>query len=191
MVNPSHFQYVLEVPIRRKRLTAKGRGRKSQRTRGHIIADLSFNYLERRVLLRGHALARVIPDYGIDAVMFTYSDSGEIENGDIRFQLKATDHLVTLRDGKTITFTLETGHVRYWANEPMPVVLVLYDAQRDKAYWLDMHEYIEDHHETLDPDKQTTSIRICVSNRLDVRAVDKFRTARDHRLSRFSWKGTN
>jgi hypothetical protein len=165
-----------------------GPGKRPHRTREHIIADLSFNYLERRVLLRGFALARVERDYGIDATMYTYSDSGEIENGDVRFQLKATDHLPILKDGKAIALRLEAQHLRYWAVEPYPVMVVLYDAQRDRAYWLDIQQYLERHNELLDPDRETAAVRIPVSNRLNLRAINTFRARLAQVIARFIHK---
>ncbi len=55
------------------------------RTREHIIADLSVNYLERHILLRGFAVNRMYTDYGVDLMMLTYTDQGEIENGHVLF----------------------------------------------------------------------------------------------------------
>ena len=43
-----------------------------QRTREHIIADLSVNFVERQVLLAGHTIERWYSDYGIDQVISTY-----------------------------------------------------------------------------------------------------------------------
>ena len=36
-------------------------------------------------------LERVIHDYGIDLLLFTYDQSGEVENGEIRIQVKASE----------------------------------------------------------------------------------------------------
>jgi Domain of unknown function (DUF4365) len=166
-------------------LAAKRPAAKPQRTREHVIADLSFNYLERRVLLRGFVLDRVERDYGLDAAMFTYSDSGEIENGDVRFQLKATDRLSVSRDGKTMALRLETGHIRYWAMEPYPVIVILYDAKRDRAYWLDIQKYVERHNEVLDPAHETVTVRIPTSQRLDLRSIDTFRNRLAEVIARF------
>ena len=63
------------------------------RTRQHVLADLSINYLERQILLCGYAVNRLHTDYGIDMLMLTYSPVGEVENGHVLFQVKATDSL--------------------------------------------------------------------------------------------------
>ena len=52
---------------------------RKRRTREHVIADLSVNFVERQVLQCGHTLERVFHDYGIDLVMHSYNDKGEIE----------------------------------------------------------------------------------------------------------------
>ena len=66
---------------------------RKRRTREHVIADLSVNYLERLVLRCGWTVERSRHDYGIDLYMHTYNANGEVENGWIRFQVKATDRL--------------------------------------------------------------------------------------------------
>ena len=66
-----------------------------RRTREHVLEEMSLNYLERKVLERGHQLVPANRrEYGWDATMFHFSPAtGEVENGEIRFQLKATDNL--------------------------------------------------------------------------------------------------
>ena len=56
------------------------------RTREHVLADLSVNYVERQILLRGFAVNRMHTDYGIDLLMLTYTD-GVIESGHVLFQV--------------------------------------------------------------------------------------------------------
>ena len=74
------------------------------RTREHVLADLSVNYVERQILLCGFAVNRMHTDYGIDLLMLTYRAAGEVENGHVLFQVKATDSLQLLRRGKASPF---------------------------------------------------------------------------------------
>lgn len=60
----------------------KGPTRK-RRTREHIIADLSVNHLERHVLLAGFVAEYMAADYGIDRSIITFSDNGDLEEGNI------------------------------------------------------------------------------------------------------------
>src|SRR5262245_7182601 len=73
--------------------TRREKRRKKTRTQEHILAELSVNYVERQVLLRGWSVDRVQHDYGVDLSMSTYSEAGEIENGRVLLQVKATRHL--------------------------------------------------------------------------------------------------
>ncbi len=66
---------------------------RKRRTREHMIADLSANHVERYALRCGFTVERIVHDYGIDLTLSTYSASGEIENGLVYIQLKATDRL--------------------------------------------------------------------------------------------------
>jgi Domain of unknown function (DUF4365) len=87
---------------------------KKKRPRQHIIADLSVNHVERSIILCGYSVERVDYDYGIDLVIFTYDLNGEIENGHIYVQLKATDTLDVLADQATIAFPLKRADLEFW-----------------------------------------------------------------------------
>src|SRR5262249_21834996 len=78
-------------------------GRRKRRTREHVIADLSANHVEWYALLCGYSVERTFHDYGIDLWIATHDRDGEVENGRIRVQLKATDHLRTVADGQFAT----------------------------------------------------------------------------------------
>ncbi|MCI0459966.1 MAG: DUF4365 domain-containing protein [Gemmataceae bacterium] len=72
---------------------------RKRRTREHVIADLSVNHVERLVLRCGWTAERSRHDYGIDLFVETYSAEGEVQNGRILLQLKATDSLKRSADG--------------------------------------------------------------------------------------------
>src|SRR5437867_4163638 len=112
------------------------------RTREHVLADLSVNHVERQILLRGFAVNRLATDYGIDLSMLTYTDRGEVENGHILLQIKATDSLQILKVGPYISFRVEVADLKAWQDEWMPVILVVYDGQMDTAYWLYVQRYL-------------------------------------------------
>ncbi len=75
-------------------------------------------------------------DYGIDLLLYTYDEAGEVENGEIRLQVKATEAIKTRSRRPVIPWRLEQRDVRFWLNELMPVILVVYDEREQKAYWL-------------------------------------------------------
>lgn len=155
---------------------------RKRRTREHVIADLSVNYVERLVLRCGWTVERKRYDYGIDLIMDTYNARGEVENGRIAFQLKATNALKRSTDGKVILVRLEWRDLLFWLNELPPVILVLYDAQDDRAFWLYMQEYFRQQRWAKRAGKATTvTVHIPTENVLDEAAVRQFARFRDER----------
>jgi hypothetical protein len=116
---------------------------KKRRTREHVIADLSVNHVERQVLLCGFSVERIEHDYGIDLILFTYDAEGEIENGEVWLQIKATDRLKMKATQSLVSFRIARTDLRTWLHEPMPVILVVYDAGLEVAYWLYVQAYFE------------------------------------------------
>ena len=114
---------------------------RKRRTRGHVIADLSANYVEKQTLLCGYSVERMVHDYGVDLQLYTYSDAGEVENDTVKIQLKATENLPLLSDGQTISMPVERADLDFWLGEWSPVILIVYDAQEDTAYWVHLQAY--------------------------------------------------
>jgi Domain of unknown function (DUF4365) len=117
--------------------------RRKSRTRQHVIADLSLHHLSGPVLRAGFTIEAHYADYGIDAHIETFDADGAVENGLIFVQLKATDNIETYRlENGDLSFPMEKRDLDYWAKEPYPAYLVLYDAQGDVAYWLYIQNYL-------------------------------------------------
>ena len=150
-------------------------GRRKLRTREHILEDLSENYLERKVLLRGHLLRRPSRDYGVDVIMFHFSKNGELENGEVRIQLKATDGLRVVHDGQSVSFPVKVGHLRQWSLEIHPFFLIVYDAQNDRAFWLHVQAYVDRFPEVLNPEQTRVNVRVPTRNLLTLKSIDHFR----------------
>ncbi len=110
------------------------------RTLEHVIADLAVNHIERYVLLCGHTLQRIVHDYGLDAILTTFNGRGEAENGLVWLQVKATDHPDRLAQHDRLAVRVERKHLLFWMGELFPVIVVVYDATRDQAYWLHVQE---------------------------------------------------
>jgi len=147
---------------------------RKRRTREHVIADLGTHHVERFVLLCGFSVERVEKDYGYDLILFTYDSNGEVENGQVYIQVKATEHAKRLKRTQIISFSLEKAHLESWLPEPMPVILTLYEAIEDKAYWL----YLQAYFESDRPDTRgakTQSVHIDECNLVDTRSVKLWR----------------
>jgi Domain of unknown function (DUF4365) len=151
------------------RRSATGRKR---RTWAHVLADLSANYVEKQAVLCGFAVDRVRPDYGIDLMVWTFNRRGEAENGWIPFQLKATDRIRVVDAGRAVACRIQRAHLRHWLNEAQPVILVLYNARADIAYWLFVKRYFETlSQRDLGRGAEHVSIRIPRENLLDHEAM--------------------
>ncbi|HYV91595.1 MAG TPA: DUF4365 domain-containing protein [Chitinophagales bacterium] len=150
---------------------------KKKRTRAHIIEDLSLNYVERLVLKEGHVVDKPEHDYGYDYVMTCFSETGEIENGNIFMQLKASDHLLRTKDKKHLLFTVSNADLKLWTVEPNPVIFILYDALKEIAYWL----YVQPHLKVSK--SKTQRIRIPVLNRINSQAIRKFVSYKNNLLN--------
>ena len=148
---------------------------RKRRTRNHIIADLSANHSERFIFLTGHATDRVVSDYGVDLILWTFDREGQIESGHVLLQLKATDHLPVLKDEQTIAFPVQRADLEVWTVETMPLILIVYDAQKDKAYWLYIQAYFNQRPElSLTAAGETVTIYLPMAQILDESAIQKF-----------------
>src|SRR5216683_4415608 len=158
---------------------------RKRRTREHVIADLSVNHVEKVVLQCGWTVQRFSPDYGLDLLVTTFNRRGEIENGDVRLQIKATDSIKVISSRRAIPVRLEWRDMVYWLNEPLPVILVVYDAKGDRAWWLYLQESLRaEGRKTHVSAFATLTLNIPLENTLDIKAVRRFRRFRDAALAR-------
>ncbi len=148
---------------------------RKKRPREHVIADLSVNFVERYIFLCGYSVERIEYDYGYDLQIFTYDENGEIENGQIYVQLKATNSLIKLVDNETVTFKLTRSDLELWLHEPMPCILIIYDAQSNEAYWLYLQAYFETSEKfDLRQVRDSVVVRLPKKNIINQEAIKKF-----------------
>lgn len=145
------------------------------RTREHIIADLSENHFERYALGQGFSTESTVNDYGYDIILSTYDINGEIENGIIWVQLKATDSITFIDQGKCVSFTVDKRDLDLWLNEFYPVILVVYDAKALKGYWIYIQSYFKNLNGFhLTNVRKTINVHIPVNNQIGASAMRKF-----------------
>ena len=111
------------------------------RTREHILADLAVNAVERQVLLAGFTLERIAHDYGYDAIVLTFSLTGEPKPGWLLLQIKGTEHPQWSSDQITLSFRLQRSDLVTWLREPSPVMLCLYVEPLDAVYYVWIQRY--------------------------------------------------
>ncbi|MGL4551623.1 MAG: DUF4365 domain-containing protein [Gemmataceae bacterium] len=154
--------------------------RRKTRTREHVIADLAINHVERQALLCGFTVEEFTRDYGIDLAMVTYNPDGEVENGLILIQVKATERLDPLAAGDAVTFRVDRADLAFWLPDPYPVVLAVYEAASDAALWV----HVQGHFRSL-PDfnlfaaGQTVTIHLPRTRVLDPAAMRHFADIKD------------
>ncbi len=150
------------------------RGPRKQRTRQHVIASQSFNYVERFVIDEGHTAQRFEQDYGYDLIVFTYDANGYVEEGAVYFQLKASETFAAIDN--ELVFDLDIRDYNRWKSEPMPVILILFDAGKRRASWLYVQQYFAAV-ESRRPSRGVKTVRVHVPARQSVnrRAIARMR----------------
>ncbi len=79
---------------------------------------------------------RSVHDYGIDLEMTTFRKQGEIDEGKVFMQLKASDRLRLRPHQAAFSFRVERSDLVLWLAQPLPVILIVYDARKEVAYWV-------------------------------------------------------
>jgi hypothetical protein len=147
---------------------------RKQRTREHVIADQSLNHLERFIIDAGYTPHRLGSDYGYDLAATTFDEHGYPEPDFLRFQLKASDEL-TQSHGDYV-FDVDVRDYNLWVQETLPVIFVLYEASRRRAFWLHFQEFFQ-----ADPSREpkkgakTVRVRIPTNQKLNRRSVVRMR----------------
>jgi hypothetical protein len=149
-------------------------GPRKRRTRAHVIADLSVHHVEGFILEEGHTPYRLTPDYGYDLVLFTHDEQGYLEPGSGYIQLKAAEQLRAARSA--YVFDLDIRDYNLWMLEEVPVILILFDASRRRAYWVGVQDYFNTD-VARQPRKGAKTVRVRVPARQPVnrRAVATWR----------------
>jgi Domain of unknown function (DUF4365) len=149
-------------------------GPRKKRTRQHVIADLSVHYVEGFVLEEGHTAQRLISYYSYDLLVRTFGKEGYAEPGFLYIQLKAAESLEAV--GVDCSFDIDIRDYNLWIREEMPVILILFDAARRKAYWLAVQRYFREDQARL-PKNGAKTVRVRVPRRQAVnrRAIQGMR----------------
>lgn len=151
---------------------------RKKRTRKHVIADLSAHHVEGHILRCGYTAERVVHDYGVDLYMTTYSADGEVENDMVLFQFKGTDRLRCTPDGTAVVVRLERRDLDRWLGETIPVILVVYDAQADRGYWLYVQEHFERKKSLAESASRPLRVHVPIANILTEVSIRQFAAAK-------------
>ncbi|MBC7806171.1 MAG: DUF4365 domain-containing protein [Akkermansiaceae bacterium] len=146
---------------------------RKRRTREHVVSDLSVNHVERFVLRAGHVADRVLFDYGYDLTLRTFTDDGQIEQGFLYVQLKASDAVNYIQNEQFLSLRMDRRDAELWRVEQVPVILVVYDASKDRAYWL--------HYQTYE-NAGDVMVRIPTNQQIDEAAIEQLRRMKNETL---------
>ena len=123
---------------------------KKRRTRQHIIEGLGLNHIEKHILLSGNVLRRFSDyDYGYDAMIETFNEIGERQNQLFMIQLKSTDYIQQSPQYGGYIVDLSKRDLELWLENQLPVLLILYDAQAEVAYFTDLQTYFNENRISL------------------------------------------
>ena len=135
------------------------------RTRQHIIEDLGLNHVQRQVLKAGFVVQRYGEnDYSYDGMIHTFDSNGESDNGMMLFQLKSTDSIKFDKSQKIAKFDLSKRDLELWLLSKLTVLLILYDAQTEIAYYIDLQEYFNENRLLLKDVVKYVRVNIPTSN---------------------------
>lgn len=150
---------------------------RKQRTRAHIIEDLGFNHVERQILYAGFTVHRYSSnnDYGYDGLFHTFNEQGEYQNGIIFFQLKSTDQIQFLEKKKAFVFDLSRRDLELWLADTTTMLLILYDAQKELAYYIDLQSYFRNNAIKIAEERKYIRVYIPIENLFTKFVAQSFR----------------
>ncbi|HFA49011.1 MAG TPA: DUF4365 domain-containing protein [Bacteroidetes bacterium] len=150
------------------------------RTRQHVIEDLSYNYVEKQVLLANGIFERYnFRQYSYDGHIFTFNPKGEMEGGFMFVQLKATDKLKFSTKNNGYILQLDKRDLDLWIAEKLPVIVVLYDAENDLALYIELETYFKENRILLKEINKFMRVFIPKENVFTFGIVDKIRTIKN------------
>ena len=157
-----------------------------QRTREHVIASISTNFVEKTIYEKGYAAQRVENDYGFDLLMQTFTANGYVEPGFVLLQLKATDHIKLVAKNAFVSFTISVSDYKSWMKQAYPVFLIVFDAMSSVAYWLYIQKYFTDDTSQRPGAKATTvTVRIPAGNVVSAATIDYMKDRKDKVMAKY------
>jgi hypothetical protein len=146
---------------------------------------MGVNFIEWQVLLCQFSVERVRGDYGVDLLLFTYGPRGQARPGHIPIQVKSTERASRTADSRFILLRVQRADLVRWLAEPMPLILILYEAAGHTGWWLDVQaDFAALPRHRLFRMGARTTLRIPAEQILNEEAVRHFDTLRDQAMTR-------
>jgi Domain of unknown function (DUF4365) len=153
---------------------------RKRRTRQHEIEDLSYCYVEWQVLKAKAVFQRYpIRQYSYDATIHTFSEEGDYENGKVFVQIKATDKLVYSRKNKGYQVRLDVRDLDLWLDEVFPVIVVIFDAEKERGFFIDLRRYFEENKIILQNIHKSKLVFVPKQNLLTPTVIQNYQTIKN------------
>lgn len=110
-----------------------------KRPRSHEISSISEGYLQNT--FAKWVLNPLYKDYALD-YMVTIVENRIVSNFDFYIQLKSTDSIKIIEN--FIDFDIKTKFLKFYNQKPIPVLIILYDTNSERGYWLNIQKYIRE-----------------------------------------------
>jgi len=110
------------------------------------IEDLGISFVYSQVAKMGHVF-REQPkhDFGIDAHIEIANPDGQGTGRNIAVQIKSGSSYIKITEQGNLVLYTDERHIHYWAEHSLPVILTVYDPEREIGCWCDVKAYISRH----------------------------------------------
>lgn len=112
------------------------------RHRKHVMETTSMKILNNKIPDRWVLRGATERDYGIDLYLEIVGADNKITGELMALQVKSKESIVFGSDGKYTLSGIKKSTLNYWKGLPVPVFVVVVDLTGDKAYWLNLGEYL-------------------------------------------------
>jgi len=102
------------------------------RVRAHFVEDKSRNIFRDKINSWGWVCRQQYPDYGLDEQVQIFSN-GKPTRYYFFVQIKGSEKIPESQDSPAYDF--KTGHLLQYIDNPLPVMLVLYDSKSDRIFY--------------------------------------------------------
>ena len=89
--------------------------------------------------------------------------------------MKSTDNLTPTKDKQFLVLDVSKRDLELWCSSDVPVILALYDAQREIAYYVDIVEYFRKDGVNLEKIRKFVWIKMPLNNIFTTEVITKLR----------------
>lgn len=117
----------------------------------HLLGQRGANLVERLVLEMGFIWRPTsIFDTGVDGeIEIRNTETGEISGLIVKVQVKAGQSYFKEETESSFTFIADRDDLEYWIKGNVPVILIVCNPDKGKAYWLGLRDYVKTHPQLL------------------------------------------